>query len=359
MARSFLTNLNLNQNQIQNAAVQPLGTAPSSPVLGQIYYDSATANFTLVWNGSGWVNGLSRANHTGTQVASTISNLASTVQAYSLSSFAVPTANIAMGGFTLTGLAAPTASGQAATWDYVNAQVQGAAAGISSKDPVQAVATTNVSTLSGTTTIDGVALVAGNRVLLTAQSTASQNGPWVIASGSWTRPTTEASNELDFGAMWLSLAGTANAGTQWRLSSPTSGTITVGTTSVTIVQFGAGSTYTAGNGLLLTGSVFSAVANSTTGSGGPGGGLIVNSSGIAIDTTVVPRKYSTAIGDGSTTAIVVTHGLGTQDVHLQCKRATTPYDVVECDMAATSTTTATFTFTVAPTTGQYRVTVIG
>lgn len=394
MARSYLTNVNYNQNQIQNAVIQPLGTAPTSPVAGQIYYDSATANYTLQWNGSAWVNSLSRSFHTGTQLAATISNLATTVQGYSLSTFAVPTANIPMAGFTLsglgtptaagqaatydwtlgrslsafavptanlpmagftlTGLAAPTATGQAATWDYVNSAVQSAASGISSKDPVNAVATTNIATLSGTTTIDGVALAAGNRVLLTAQTTASQNGPWIIAAGSWTRPATEggATAELDFGAMWLSLAGTAGAGTQWRLSAPTSGTVTVGTTAITIVQFGAGSSYTAGNGITLTGSAFSVNPVAS-------GGVLVAAGGVSVDSTIVAKKFSQAIGDGSTLAYVVTHALGTQNVLMQVKQATTPFGVVECDMAATSTTTATFTFASAPTTGQYLVTVIG
>lgn len=56
------------------------------------------------------------------------------------------------------------------------------------KYPVDALADSNVASLSGTTTIDGVSLVAGNRVLLTAQTTASQNGIFVIQAGAWTRP---------------------------------------------------------------------------------------------------------------------------------------------------------------------------
>jgi hypothetical protein len=45
-----------------------------------------------------------------------------------------------------------------------------------------------VASLSGLLVIDGYQTVAGDRVLLTAQSTASQNGVWVAASGAWTRP---------------------------------------------------------------------------------------------------------------------------------------------------------------------------
>lgn len=348
MARDFLTPINLHQNELQNARVQNLAAAPSSPVSGQTYFDTVLlANYS--WNGTTWAPA-DASKATNIPVAA-IPALATTVQGYHLNQFAAPTASIPMAGFTFTGLPTPTAAGQAAEYSWVIGQVQSASAGISSKPPVNAVATANVTTLSGTTTVDGVSLVAGNRLLLTAQTTASQNGPWVIAAGAWTRPVTEgATAELDPGAMWLSLAGTSGAGSQWRMS--TTGTIVVGTTAITIVQFGAGSSYTAGNGLTLTGSVFSVNPVS-------GGGILSASGGVSVDTTVVARKFSATIGDGSATSIVVTHGLGTQDVHIQVKQAASPFGVVECDMSATSTTTATLAFAAAPAASAYRVTVIG
>lgn len=433
MSRKFLTPIDLGQQELRNAVVQVLGAAPGTPVAGQTYYDT-TAAFTLIYNGTIWVDARQRNQHLGTQVASTISNLAATVQAYTLNQFAVPTANVAFNGFKATGLATPTASGDAATWDFVTGralntiagtaatsanvpmsgfkftglgtpsvsgdsatydwtlsralssftgavtanvpmagfkftglgtptiagdsaefswvlgQIQSSAAGIVSKGAVTAVATTNIATLSGLPTVDGITFTVGQRLLLTGQNTPSQNGPWVVGSGAWTRPVTEgATAELDLGAMWFVEQGTANAATQWRMTN--TGAIVVATTSINIVQFGAASVYTANNGVVLSGSNFSAVA-------APSGGLTVAAAGISVDTTVA-RNATALIGDGTTLALVVTHNLGKQAVLMQVFRATTPFDEVECDMAATSTTTATFTFAVAPTVNQFRATMIG
>ena len=346
MSRKFLTPIDLGGFELQNANVQNLGTAPSGATAGRTYYDT-TANYILVYNGSAWIDSRARANHTGTQLSATISDLATTVQGYHLNQFAAPTANIPMAGFTLTGLnTAPNAAGQAAEYSWVVGQVQSAAAGIASKPPVQAVATSNIA-LSGLTAVDGYTPVAGDRILVTGQTTATQNGVYNAASGAWTRTTIDgaAPGEIETGALWLVNQGTVNAATQWRVA--TTGTIVIGTTNISIVQFGAAGTYTAGNGISLTGGAFS--VNPVA-----GGGIVVSGSGVAVDTTLVTRKYAQTIGDGSSTAIVVTHNLGTQDVILQVRQAGTPYAEVECDMAATTTNTATFTFATAPAVNAYR-----
>lgn len=313
--------LELNGNELRNAVLQNLSSPPTSPRLGQVYYDTAIGTVRQ-WNGTAWINldatkasniplsalatdPLARANHTGTQVAATISNLAATVQGYSLSSFAVPAANIPMGGFTFTGLATPAAAGQAAEYSWVLSQVQSAAAGISSKDPVAVIATANVATLSGLQNFDGVTGTVGMRTLLPAQTTASQNGVWVQQTGAWTRPATEGNTvELDPGATWLVTQGTVNAGTQWRLA--TVGTITPGTTPVSIVQFGAGNSYTAGNGLTLVGSAFAV---------GAGSGILVAAGTTSVDPAVVGRKaVGTITCDGTSTAFPVTHNLNNANV---------------------------------------------
>ena len=79
---------------------------------------------------------------------------------------------------------------------------------------------------------------------------------------------------------------------------------------------------------------------------------------MAADIATKTGKYSEDIGDGTATAIVVTHGLNSLDVVMSVREVATN-DVVICDMQATSATTSTFTFATAPTAAQYRVTIVG
>ncbi|SFP69266.1 hypothetical protein SAMN04487888_1181, partial [Eubacterium callanderi] len=71
------------------------------------------------------------------------------------------------------------------------------------------------------------------------------------------------------------------------------------------------------------------------------------------------KKYSSVIGDGTATSIVVTHSLGTQDVTVTVKEAASPFNVVMCDCQITDANKITLLFATAPASGQYRVTVVG
>lgn len=104
----------------------------------------------------------------------------------------------------------------------------------------RAASTANVASLSGTTTIDGVSLIAGDRVLLKDQTTASQNGKWVIAAGAWTRPADWVTGAI-IGELAVNVSeGTVNAHTAWQIT--TQGTITVDTTSITFTKISATAT---------------------------------------------------------------------------------------------------------------------
>jgi hypothetical protein len=93
------------------------------------------------------------------------------------------------------------------------------------------VATTANITLSGAQTIDGISVVAGDRVLVKDQSTGAENGVYVCAAGAWSRSTDlDASAEMVNGVAVRILVGTTNASTSWVLV--TGGTITLGSTAL-------------------------------------------------------------------------------------------------------------------------------
>lgn len=97
------------------------------------------------------------------------------------------------------------------------------------KAPVAAVTTTNI-VLSGLQTVDGVALTAGRRVLVAAQTTAAQNGIYLVQAGAWVRAADmDADTEIQAGVQVMVSGGNVFADTIWHLL--TDGTITIGTTA--------------------------------------------------------------------------------------------------------------------------------
>jgi len=165
--------------------------------------------------------------------------------------------NIAMSSNYITGLADPVNPQDAATKNYVDTAV----AGLSWKDAVVAATTTNI-TLSGTQTIDGVAVTAGQRVLVKNQSTNSQNGIYVVASGAWTRATDSSTATEITGEAVNVTGGTTYANTQWVENAIVT---TVGTSAVTYAEFGGAGTYSAGTGLTLSTNQFSITNVGTAG----------------------------------------------------------------------------------------------
>lgn len=122
--------------------------------------------------------------------------------------------------------------------DIVNkAYVDSATASINNSDwkvSVRAATTANI-TLSGTQTIDGVSLIAGDRVLVKDQSTATQNGIYVVAAGSWSR-SSDADADAEFTAMMTVpvAEGTLHGKTYWYLS--TNDPIVIGSSSIAFAK---------------------------------------------------------------------------------------------------------------------------
>lgn len=181
------------------------------------------------------------------------------------SSVTVGTTAIALGASSLTlgGLTSvavtqdPTSALQLATKQYVDSVAQG----LDPKASCVAATTANI-TLSGTQTIDGVALIAGDRCLVKDQTLSQDNGIYVVAAGAWTRAT-DMDNWLEVpGAFTFIEQGTLYADTGWVCTSNAGGTL--GTTPITWVQFAGVGSYTAGTGLTLTGTQFSITNTAVT-----------------------------------------------------------------------------------------------
>lgn len=100
------------------------------------------------------------------------------------------------------------------------------------KHACRVVSTSNI-TLAGTQTIDGVAVAAGERVLVAGQTNAADNGIYVCSSGVWARAQDmNVSKSVVFGLSVRITSGTAYAGSTWALSSPVSGAVSLGSTAL-------------------------------------------------------------------------------------------------------------------------------
>jgi len=280
MAQKFLTNLDLNQNQLLNATFEKLATDPSSSNFeGRLVYNTTTDTIK-VYTGSAFVSlphTIVSGGGAGIAEALTVSesngtvtltlNVADTDSAGLLPASFWNMLNDATSDATASKLvkrdasgnakvATPTDSAHIATKGYVDSARQG----LDVKQSVRVASTANVAIATGLEagdTIDGVTLVAGDRVLLKNQTTTSENGIYVaVASGAASRASdangTADTGELKPGTFTFVEAGTVNFDSGFVIS--TDGTITVGTTGITWTQFSGAGSFDAGDGLSKSGT---------------------------------------------------------------------------------------------------------
>lgn len=287
-------------------------------------------------------------------------------------------------GQRITNVGDPSGSTDAANKQYVD----GVARGLNWHDHVRAIPTASITISSPGSTADGVTLAANDRLLLINQSTGSQNGLWVWngAASALTRPTDySAAQVFTKGSVTVTVTeGTVSADRVYTMS--TDGTVTVDTTATTWAQVGGAATYVAGDGLtespsftfnvnagtgLETSSDALRIAASAAGAGltggagsalavGAGTGITVNADDVAVNTTVVARKFSQSIGaitGGS--PVTITHGLGNQDVIVAVREASSPTNYAYPTITFVDTNSITLTFANSYSTGTYRVIVVG
>jgi hypothetical protein len=293
--------------------------------------------------------------------------------------------NLDAGTNKITNLGTPTSSTDAATKAYVDAVAEGLHVHAAAR--VYVAANIDLSTdLEAGDVIDSVTLAEGNRVLVNGQTTQSQNGIYVVqASGAAVRATDfDTALEVKSGDFIFVSAGTNYANTGWvQTLTPA----TIGSDPISFTQFSGAGTYTAGAGLTLNGSVFSADVTPTSGNASlinTGGaievktdtsrGLSVDANGLGINVGTGlthsagaltfasgygVRKHVADVGDGTALSYTVTHSFGTRDVTVHVYQNGSPYAQVEADVEHTNSNAVTIKFAAAPTSNEYRVVVVG
>ena len=417
----YLSNIDLNKNQLQNVAFQQLATAPSSPVDGQFYFNT-TDDQPYYYNGIDWVamNGLG-ASMTGSDIITAINGAGSTIDDDNLSAevnSAISAKHTHSNKTTLD------------TYTQTEADLADAVSKKHSHTNSTVLANTTASyTTAEATKLSGIATSANNYTHPTTDGSkhvpangTSNNGKVLTASGTagtytWETPLSSVAwgdisdgpsstpaqvdsavgashtQNTDTGTTAISF-GVDTGGTGFKLKNA-SGEAQVrnagdtdysdlrvknlyvegATTSIASNEVNIGD-----SNLLLNSDVALATSNSS-------GGISVkrlhtdNSTRrdavmefdesddkwkatwgahtSAVRTNAVGLKYSTAIGNGSATSFVVTHNLNTRDAIVSIRETASPYAQVMADIEMTSVDTLTIDFATAPTSSQYTVTVIG
>lgn len=256
----------------------------------------------------------SRANHTGTQLAATISDFDTQVRTSRLDQMTAPTGALNLNSQNISALLDPTTAQQAATKNYVDNAVAALTGGLVFKGAVRAATATNTSVTSAPATIDGVTPGTGNKVfLLTGQTTGLENGPWtwVSAGAAMTRPANwDTTAEAVPGSLWVVQEGSFDN----QLAILSNDTFTLGTTTGTFVFLNP-----------------AAASDNDTGY-----------------TTTSP-----AVTAGNTWT--VTHNLGSKAVQVAVYRTASPFDEVEVYITRDTTNTVGVTPDIAMSSGEYTV----
>jgi hypothetical protein len=206
-----------------------------------------------------------------------------------LNEFTAPDGAVSLNSQKITNLATPTADADAASKSYVD----GVAQGLDVKDSVKVATTANI-TLSGTQTIDGVAVSADERVLVKDQSTASQNGLYLCKASTWER-TTDLAAGVDAAGMFTFVEqGSTNADIGFVCTSD-KGSAVVGTNNLAFSTFSSSGNVTAGDGLDKSGNQLSVDLKAN-------GGIVIESTEMAVDLGASSITGTLAVSDGGTGA---------------------------------------------------------
>jgi len=389
MAVNYLSSIDLNKNELQNAKIHVLATAPLNPQEGQIYYNS-TDNKLYFYDGTSFVDA---SGDIKSVVTSTSTTLQITDSNGPNPSIATVTAAITNGG---TGLATGDqiydfVTDSATTIASLNAITEDVTIGDATDVTVTTSGDLEVTgdlTVNGTTTtvnsnivtIDDPVFTLGGDAAPTSDDNKDRGIEFRYHDGSTAKLgffgfddstgdftfLTSATNSsevfsgtkgnLDINNISLSGSITSIDG-----AAPTNGQILIGNGSNNDMQL---ATITPGEGIDITnvagGITIDAEDSSTTNKGvvqlatdaealaGTDTAKVITPAGLAT------RSFYTSIGDGSATSITVTHNLNSRDVIIQLYDNSS-YDTVFADVVRTTVDTATISFAAAPASGDIRV----
>jgi hypothetical protein len=406
MARLFVTDINLNKNELQNARIQGVTPAPSAPVTGQIYYDTSTktmyyyngvtdtalqpqgpwvamgASQEVIQDviGSAIVGGValtSTYNDTAGTTTIDLDNTTVTAGSYG-STTKIPT-------FTVDAQGRLTAAGEADV--ATNLSI----AGDTGTDTVNLL--TDTLTVSGGEGID--VAVTNNTITIAGEDASTSNkgvasfadADFTVTSGAVTIKNVNLATQTT-GNYIATIAGTANE-IEVSGSGSENSAVTIGLPNdVTITN-----DLTVGGDLNVTGTINSVnttqvnivdnkINLNTDFTGAPvadAGIRVERGEGADVEVLwneandnwtltnngtnyhAIVRKFSSDITttESAPFTFVATHNLGTRDVTVQVFATASPYNQIECDVDHTSTSVVTLTFAAQPTAGAYRVVITG
>lgn len=344
--------------QLIGALVEKRTSDPSSPVIGQIWcrtdtsppkykwYDGTTAQVLADLNSV--VNTLAAGDSTitvgGTATARTvivaktldhtyITDFDTQVRTSRLDQMAAPTADVSMNNHKITNLTDPSGAQDAVNLRTVQSMVSGlsdraeciyaTAAALPTNtyaNGTAGVGATLTATANGVLNVDGTPVLLGDRVLVTSEATAANNGIYTVTTLGTVSVKYVLTRATDFDEAAEAVtgalipvkappgrtAGTANDNKVFISSVATPATI--GTTGIAFSLIG--STYSAGTGLTLTGTTFSLTIPVAISSGGTNATTATG----ARQSLVVPTEVPFTIGDGVATSFVCTHSLNDSTV---------------------------------------------
>jgi len=402
MARLFVTDINLNKNELQNARIQGLSSAPSAPVTGQIYYDTSN-NTMYYYNGLASPNGPWVAMNASQEVIQDVIG-ASVSGGTGLTATYVDSTGITTIDLDNTAVTAGSYGSQTQIPTFtVDAQGRLTAAGTVNVATTLSIlgdggATTGISLLTETLSVlggegidvavtDNTITIAGEDATISNKGIASfADADFTVTNGAVTIKNVNLATQTT-GNYVATISGTTNE-IEVTGSGSENAAITIGLPNdVTITN-----NLNVGGDLNVTGSINT--VNSTQvnitdnkinlnsdmpeeNSPSLDAGIVVHR-GTEADAELlwdedtdrwqvglvsgnyhdIARKYVTTVGDGSALTYAITHNLGTREVSVQVYDSAT-YDTVETDVTRNSTSQVTVGFTAAPAAGAYKVVIVG